>query len=307
MIYLITGVAGFIGSYLAEELVSRDCEVIGVDNLFSGHIENIINLMPNIEQFHFFEFDATDYDSMRKIINCFDTNDIVYINMAAACLLYSLKHPMIGFNTEIKLNQTMCELARNGVIRTGIQFSTSEVYGGNSNGDEFDLSSRCIPKTTYAAGKLAADNLVRIYREKYDIDLFFIRPFNNFGERQENAIIPATIQRILSGKKPIVQGSGEQTRDFMYVKDTVKIIANILERRVNEDILLATGINYKVIDVVSYIMKELNYYGDIEYCSERIQDVDKLIGKRYNFNYTQFNIALDNTIKWHKTNFMEKK
>lgn len=303
MIYLITGVAGFMGSYLAEELISRKHKVIGVDNFFSGHVENLEVLLKN-ELFEFHTLDASNKYQMFTLLTKREVD--VYINMAAACLLYSLHHLLEGFDAEVNLCKVMCEAARGKFVKKIIQFSTSEVYGGSSDEKEFDLDSACFPKTTYAAGKLAADHLLKIYEEKFNIKGFIIRPFNNFGERQENAIIPATIQRILKNERPITQGDGEQSRDFMYVKDTVKIIADILESDENNDVLLATSKKRKIKEIVELIVKKMNYVGDIEYAEERELDVDQLIGKRYNFNYITFDKALENTIKWHKARKEQK-
>lgn len=299
MIYLITGVAGFIGSHLAEELICRNNKVIGVDNLFSGHMENLSAIKHN---FRFINADATNYDEMAKLISNLKAKPDVYINMAAACLLYSLKYPIEGFNIEVKLCQTMCELARNKILNKIVQFSTSEVYGGNETGKKLDLNSTCFPKTTYAAGKLAADNLLKIYREKFGINGFLIRPFNNFGERQENAIIPVTIKKIIKNQNPIINGNGNQSRDFMYVKDTVKIVADILMNGDNSDVLLATGKKRKIKDIVKLVIQKMKYHNKIEYTPNRELDVDQLIGKQYKFNYTPFHVALNNTITWHMNN-----
>ena len=295
MIFLITGVAGFIGSHLAEELIKRNHNVIGVDNLFSGHLQNIYGIKHN---FSFYNIDATNYQNMADLVMLLERRPDVYVNMAAACLLYSLKYPIEGFNTEIRLCQTMCELARNKIVNKIVQISTSEVYGGATKCTRFDLNSACFPKTTYAAGKLAADHFLKIYREKFNIDAFFIRPFNNFGERQENAIIPATIQRIIRNQRPVINGKGNQSRDFMYVKDTVKIIANILESKNKRDILLATGKKTKIKDIVALVIKKMLYSNKIEHTKQRELDVNQLIGREYKFKYTPIDIALDNTIAW---------
>ncbi len=302
MIFLITGVAGFIGSHLAEELIERGHYIIGVDNLFSGNLENIKNLK---HDFIFYNIDATKYNDVAALINSLELKPDVYVNMAAACLLYSLKHPLEGFDIEVNLCKTMVKLAENKLVNRIVQFSSSEVYGGNGFGKPFDLNSVCNPKTTYAAGKFAADNLIKIYRDKFKINAFFIRPFNNFGERQENAIIPSTIKKILNNELPVILGEGNQSRDFMYVKDTVKIVANILESNNKDDVLLATGKKTTIEDIVKIISKKMLYKGVVEHKEQRELDVDQLIGKKYKFNYTSMDTALENTINWHKNRIIK--
>ena len=81
MIFLITGVAGFIGSHLAEELIKRNHNVIGVDNLFSGHLQNIYGIKHN---FSFYNIDATNYQNMADLVMLLERRPDVYVNMAAA-------------------------------------------------------------------------------------------------------------------------------------------------------------------------------------------------------------------------------
>ena len=86
----------------------------------------------------------------------------------------------------------------------------------------------------------------------------------------------------------------------MYVKDTVKIVADILESENKSDVLLATGKKTTIRDIVKIISKKMSYKGVVEYKEQRELDVDQLIGKRHKFNYTPFETALNNTIEWYK-------
>ncbi|KKK74347.1 hypothetical protein LCGC14_2884670, partial [marine sediment metagenome] len=223
---------------------------------------------------------------------------ITYINMAAACLLYSLKKPLKGFDMEVALCKTMCEAAKRGLIKHIIQISTSEVYGG---GNQLTLQSPCLPRTTYAAAKLASDGLVNAYRQLYNIKASIIRPFNTYGPRQENAIIPATIKRILDGKKPIINGDGNQIRDYTYISDMAIQIVDYIDEGRTDDCIMASGHGYTVKEVIERVMKQIEYTGDIEYNNDRIGDVECLVSQQKHDNLVSIEIGINETIRWWRS------
>ena len=202
---------------------------------------------------------------------------------------------------EVALCKTMCEAAKRGLIEKVIQISTSEVYG---DGNELNFQSVCFPRTTYAAAKLAADSLINAYRKLYNIKASIIRPFNAYGPRQENAIIPTTIKRILNGQKPVINGDGSQTRDYMYVTDIVLKIVNYINSGRTDDYIIASGKGYAMSEIVELIMKRMDYTGDIEYMDKRIGDVDCLVGKNNDYDSALINIetGINETVKWWRSN-----
>ena len=145
--------------------------------------------------------------------------------MAVIPLPTSLERPKWTVDRNISITTSLCELAREKELKTLIHFSSSEAYGTAVSApmnEEHILS----PTTPYAASKAADDHIVFSYCKTFDIDAAILRPFNNYGPRQNDkayaGIIPIVINKVLR-KEPIeIFGDGEQTRDFIYVKDTAQ-------------------------------------------------------------------------------------
>ncbi|MBL8121030.1 MAG: NAD-dependent epimerase/dehydratase family protein, partial [Anaerolineae bacterium] len=127
----------------------------------------------------------------------------------------------------------LLELQRAGRFKTLCHFSTSEVYG-TAVYEPMDEQHPRNPTTTYAAGKAAADMAVESYVRMFDVDAFIVRPFNNYGPRQNHkgmlaGIIPLTAWRLLNGIAPEIHGTGQQSRDFIYVSDTVDAVVKLYD------------------------------------------------------------------------------
>lgn len=139
------------------------------------------------------------------------------------------------------------------------------------------------PTTPYAAGKAAADLMVHSFYKVFGMDVCIVRPFNNFGPRQNAdgslaAIIPATARRIIEGGRPVVEGDGEQTRDFIYVSDTVSglLLAYENEASRGKIINLGSGKDISIRNLLREICNYMGYTGDWEYRKQRVSDVKKL-------------------------------
>ena len=226
---LITGGAGFIGSHLSDSLSKIPVgNLIVVDNLFIGLKENL-SLLKNFKKFKFFNDDATDSNILLHLIEEFQI-EIVF-NCATKPLNYSFINPKSAFDVNTKITLNLLELQKLNKFKSLCHFSTSEVYG-TSMMDEMNELHPLNPTTPYAAGKLAADLAVLSYYKTFDLDAFIVRPFNNFGPRQNRypplaGIIPLTINRIQNGLEPIIHGDGLQSRDFIFVKDTISNIIRL--------------------------------------------------------------------------------
>jgi UDP-glucose 4-epimerase len=164
---------------------------------------------------------------------------------------------------------------------TLVHFSSSEAYGTLVI-DPMPETHPLYPHTPYAASKAATDHLVYSYYKSFGIDEVIVRPYNNYGARQNEkfyaGVIPITINRILSGETPIIYGDGLQTRDFIYVTDTTRAtiaIYNSLNTR-GLAINIGTGIETTINDYVYEIARQLDYSGDIIHTpTARIGDVQR--------------------------------
>ena len=167
------------------------------------------------------------------------------------------------------------------------------------------------PTTPYAAGKLAADLAVLSYYKTFDLDAFIVRPFNNFGPRQNRypplaGIIPITISRIQDGLEPIIHGDGLQSRDFIFVKDTISNIIRLFSVIDKGDIVNISSQNeIKVKDLISKISYKMGYAGDFTIIKNRNADVVRHNGSSQKLNtlikqeVTNFDTALSQTIEWY--------
>lgn len=279
---VVTGGAGFIGSHLVDALLEAGCERVAVvDNFFLGKAENLSQAeLDSGDRVVIYREDAGEYAAMEAAIHA-EKPDIVF-NLATKALLYSFFNPAGACSVNLDIALNLAELLRKKAFGRLIHVSTSEVYGSAVK-VPMDEDHPMLAETTYAAGKAAADLALASYVNQYDLDIKTLRPFNNYGPRQNAgamaAIIPITIKRILSGEKPIIQGDGEQTRDFVYVTDTVDGLMKFgqLDGYHGDVFNLASGRETRIRDIIDGISSHLGYQGDIEWQPKRSADVRRHI------------------------------
>lgn len=309
---LVTGGAGFIGSHLCDRLLKEPVnKLIAIDNLFLGTKNNLVNVGKS-KKFIFKNIDVTDFDKLKRIIDQFKIN--IIFHLAVIPLEVSLESPVWCFDQNIKMTQNILEAIRHNKKRISlVSFSSSEVYG-SALYEEMDEEHPLRPNTPYAASKASGDMLINSYSETFGIEYVIIRPFNNYGPRQNDGlyagIIPITIKKILTGEKPIIFDDGKQTRDFIYVKDTVDFTVKIFKnkRTRGETINLASEKQTSINNVIKLICQELNYKGKIEYRPKRLGDVRKHQGnmekakKIISFQeITPLSVGIKETINWYKS------
>jgi UDP-glucose 4-epimerase len=170
------------------------------------------------------------------------------------------------------------------------------------------------PVTSYAAGKAAADIMLQAYVKMFDLDSFIVRPFNNYGPRQNHegplaAVIPKTIFRILSGQTPIIQGTGKQTRDFIYVNDTIsaalKLYSNIES---GEAVNIAADGQIEIQELIKIICNQMTYTGALLIEDGRKADVQchradlSRLNERIKMRFTSLEKGIIDTICWYREN-----
>jgi UDP-glucose 4-epimerase len=219
---LVTGGAGFIGSHLVDRIIHDAPErVVVVDNLYLGREENLEEARQADPGLVFHRQDAADFEAMQRLI--VDGRIEVVFNLAVVPLPASLVRPRWTVEQNVAMTTVLCELLRIGAFRTLIHFSSSEAYGSAAY-VPMDESHPSIPSTPYAASKVSCDQVVLSYWHTFGLDAAIVRPFNNFGPRQNAGtyagIIPIVVERALRGEPIEIYGDGEQTRDFVFVRDT---------------------------------------------------------------------------------------
>ncbi len=304
---LVTGGAGFIGSHLVDRLLDMEAkEVVVIDNLFLGSEENLSDAISRGAVLY--KDDAEFASSLEYIFERHNI-DIVF-NCATKALNYSFMNPSNSFETNTKVILNLLELQRKKAFSTLCHFSTSEVYG-TAVYEPMDENHPRNPTTLYAAGKAAADLAVETYVRMYDLDAFIIRPFNNYGPRQNfkgemAGVIPLTAFRILNDIALEIHGTGSQSRDFIYVHDTVDAIISVYEKlHRGESVNISTHNQITIKEVVETMADAMNYKGKIIQKPARNSDVfchnasSEKLSKLITFKLTPFSEGLNKSIEWY--------
>lgn len=251
---LVTGGAGFIGSHLIDQLVSvRPAKIVVVDNFFLGTEENLSQARQVYAPLSIYRLDAANLAAMRQVVEA-ECIDVVF-NLAVVPLPTSLHYPLWTIHTNIEIATTFCELARWGAFRTLVHCSSSEAYGSALYSSMAE-SHPLVPTTPYAASKAAADQIVLSYCQTFGIDAVIVRPFNNFGARQNPGsyagIIPIVLSRIQNNEPIEIFGDGCQTRDYVFVRYTAEAMIRIYESEATRGHVLnvATGQEISINELV---------------------------------------------------------
>jgi UDP-glucose 4-epimerase len=308
---LVTGGAGFIGSHLVDRLLAAGAEqVIAVDNLFLGSESNLDEAIATGRAV-FYRDDIEFFSSLEYIFEKHAIDTV--FNCATKALNYSFLNPANAFSTNVTGILNLLELQRHGKFKTLCHFSTSEVYG-SAVYEPMDEAHPRNPTTTYAAGKAAADHAVESYVRMFDLDAYIIRPFNNYGPRQNYkgmlaGIIPITAWRILNGIAPELHGDGLQSRDFIYVHDTVDAILRLHQVMPSGDsVNISTDNQLTVKELLSLICRDMGYQGEIVPKPGRKSDVlchnasNEKLHSMIEFSLTPFDKGLRETLDWYRTN-----
>ncbi|MCF0107153.1 MAG: GDP-mannose 4,6-dehydratase [Holdemanella sp.] len=310
---MVTGGAGFIGSHLCDELLEQKAnKVVCVDNFFLGKMENIAEAITN-NNFVLYRDDARQFGVMQSIMEK-EKVDVVF-NMATIALNYSFFNPFDAYMVNVQIAETLLELLKVGMYKTLIHTSSSEAYG-TAQYSPMDENHPTDPTTPYAAGKAAADMMVHSFAKVSELDISIVRPFNNYGPRQNAegplaGIIPVTAKRLKNGEKPIVNGDGEQTRDFIYVKDTVRGLMLAYEKEESRGMIinLGSGKDMTMNSLLQGICDYMGYTGEWEHKEERTSDVRnlcanidrarKVLGFEPQVNFEE---GIKETLDWYKNN-----
>ncbi|MFO7967662.1 MAG: SDR family oxidoreductase [Archaeoglobaceae archaeon] len=247
---LITGGCGFVGSNLAEEL-SREYEVTVLDNLVTGDVSNLEEL-----DLDFVEGDITDLD---LLMDLFEGVDFVLHQAAVVSVPESIKDPVKTDEVNIGGTLNVLLAARDNGVRKVVNASSCAVYGDT---EQLPINEGVMPKpkSPYAVTKLTAEYYCNVFTELYGLGTASLRYFNVYGPNQDPdsdyaAAIPKFITKVMNGESPIIYGDGEQTRDFVFVKDVVK--ANVMAMKSEESGVfnVATGRRVSINELASLIIE----------------------------------------------------
>jgi UDP-N-acetylglucosamine/UDP-N-acetyl-alpha-D-glucosaminouronate 4-epimerase len=229
MRWLVTGAAGFIGSHLCRRLIADGEDVVGLDDLSDGKLENLADL-PEVR---FVEADLRDEATVSDVTSgC----DVVLHQGAMRSVPRSIAEPAKTTDVNVRGTLNVLLSAREHGARV-VFASSSSVYGDR---DTFPLREDMapLPRSPYAASKLAGEAYCRTWWLSFGVPTLSLRYFNVYGPGQDPAnryaaVVPLFILACLDGRAPEIHGDGEQARDFTYIDDVVE--ANLLAARATED------------------------------------------------------------------------
>lgn len=223
---LVTGGSGFIGSHLVEALCLRGDHVTVIDNLHTGKHNNLSASL-RTERVHFLQGDILDQDLLTSSLDGVET---VFHLAARISVPESLQDPLSYVTTNTLGTLKLLEACWQANVRNIVFSSSAAVYGNNPiiPKNEAMLPE---PQSPYALTKFDGEYYFNLYREMYHMNAVVLRYFNVFGPRQDPsspyaAVVPLFIEKALRNEDIVILGDGEQTRDFIYVKDVVQ--ANLL-------------------------------------------------------------------------------
>lgn len=224
---LITGGAGFIGSYVIEELLKHDPEIIIIlDNLIRGKVENIESFIDN-SKIKFVNGDIRDYEILSS---CVSGCDYVF-HMAALRINACAANPKEGFDVMMDSTFNLFELCVKFKIKKVIYSSSASIYGMANNFPTNEEENPYDNQTFYGAAKLWGEQALRSFKFMYDLDFVALRYFNVYGERMDTdgkytEVLIKWLDCIKLNENPAIYGDGFDSMDFVHVKDVAK--ANVL-------------------------------------------------------------------------------
>ncbi len=321
-VWLVTGVAGFIGSNLLETLLTLNQTVVGVDNFSTGCRSNLDEVRGLVgkgqwDSFRFIEGDICSLDSCRDV--CKDV-DIVLHQAAMGSVPRSIKHPVSTNDNNVNGTLNMLVAARDNKVRRFVFASSSSVYGDHSESPKTENRTG-RPLSPYAVTKLVDELYADQFAAHYGLETIGLRYFNVFGPRQNPrgpyaAVIPVWIAAMLEGLPVCINGTGETSRDFCYVDNAIQM--NILAGTVGESSALnrvynvaldaRTTLNELFSLLRNRLESDFEYLrnakpiyrefreGDILHSQADISQAVRLTGYAPTHNVSQ---GLDETLRWH--------
>ena len=269
---IVTGGAGFIGSWTVEVIVNNGHEVFVVDDLSTGDPKNLSRVTGKAEMIM---CDVSDFRSVNEIFHRVRPDAVVHL-AAIVSVDEVAEDPMRGFEVNVRGTLNLLEVAREYGAERFVYASSAAVYG-----DPVKLpiteEHPTRPKNVYGATKLAGEALVNAYRGNYGLPTVVLRYFNVYGPRMRpgpySGVIRKFIEAILGGEPITIFGDGEQTRDFVYVEDVARANLVALESGATGVYNIGTGVPTKIIDLAHTIMEVAGKEVPIIYADTRPGDI----------------------------------
>ena len=307
--YLITGVAGFIGSALARAVLAQGDHVRGVDNLSTGRRENLTEILPRID------FQQADLLDLQALYEACRGVDYVLHEAAIPSVPKSVLDPLGSNRANLDGTVNVLMAARDAKVKRVVYAASSSAYGDTPTlPKREDMAPN--PISPYAVAKLASEHYMISFYRCYGLETVCLRYFNIFGPRQDptspySGVLAKFITQMLKGEQPTILGDGKQSRDFTYVDNAVeanllacKAVATEVAGRVFN---IATGRRVDLNETFQILKKLTGYPGNVNYGPERAGDVKHSLADMSratkHLGYTpkvDFEEGLRRTIDWYR-------
>jgi len=311
MICAITGGLGFVGSTLADRILSMGHQVIIIDNL-SHPALGTDYLRKKVE---FYAMDIRDKVTWEIIRRC----DIVFHLAAQVNIDSSIISPLSTADINCAGTLNVLEACRIYNVPKVVFASSSEIYG-SAQTDRMNESHPLDPQSPYAASKAYGDRLCHSYNETYGMNIAMLRNFNIFGPRQRftqagdcyGAVIGIFTNLILHGQPPTIFGDGEQSRDYQYVSDAVDAYIMCMEKDIKGPLVVGTGRDIRINDIAKNLIDICGSSVRPIYVEPRAGEVRRLcadttLAQSYGFrSKTNLREGLENYIKWFRKDILRE-
>ena len=306
--YLITGIAGFIGSTLAHTLVEQGHAVHGIDNLSTGRLENLEDIRSSIS---FQQADIQDIDAVHAAC---EGVDYVLHQAALASVPRSVKDPLTSHESNINGTLNVLLAARDAGVRRIVYAASSSAYGNQAvQPKQEDMSPQ--PLSPYAVQKLTCEYYIQAFCKVYGMEGICLRYFNIFGPRQAadspySGVIAQFIYKMMAGETPVIHGDGSTSRDFTFVGNAVQ--ANLLactapsEYATGRVFNVGTGHSHTLNDLYAALASILGFRekaaygppraGDVQHSLASIERSSRELGYK---PMTDFHAGLEQTVAWY--------
>ncbi len=306
--YLITGIAGFIGSSLARALVAEGHEVRGIDNLSTGNLANLAEIRDSVD---FREADLQDAGAMRSA--CEGVEFITH-QAALASVPRSVKDPLSSHESNVNGTLTLLLAARDAGVRRVVYAASSSAYGDQPTQPKHEEMVPA-PLSPYAVQKLTCEYYLQAFAKVYGMEAICLRYFNIFGPRQAadspySGVIAQFCYKMMAGETPTINGDGSTSRDFTFVENAVN--ANLLGFRAPAAVAtgrvfnVGTGHSHTLLDLYAALADILGFQDKPKFGPTRAGDVQHSLAKidraREELGYrpmADFRKGLEATVAWY--------
>jgi nucleoside-diphosphate-sugar epimerase len=308
-LYLITGIAGFIGSALARAVLAQGDKVRGVDNFSTGKRENLSEILGRVD---FREADLLDLDALHDACRGID---YIFHEAAVPSVPKSVLDPLGNNRVNVDGTVNLLIAARDAKVKRVVYAASSSAYGDTPTLPKHE-GMLPNPISPYAVAKLASEHYMASFYRCYGLETVSLRYFNIFGPRQDpsspySGVLAKFITQMLNGEQPTIFGDGKQSRDFTYIENAVH--ANLLATKApasqvaGQVFNVATGVRFDLNETFQLLKKIIGYAGDVKYGPERAGDVKHsladLTRAEHHLGYkpkVDFEEGLRRTVEWYR-------